>query len=565
MTKEENKKVLQKNIKYFIIKFISSVLIRGALLIIPLYYSYGIDAITNGNYDVAYQMIIMFFIFTIFYRFLEVINQVTYYKLYSNLYKTYLDLGLTKTCNNSVYSLSRFSLSEYSNIMSEDFETLSDYYSTMVIRIVEILEAIYIVGYFFTINTMIGYLTLVVCLVVLFILIYFNGIIAKTNQNRKNRHDKRISLFQELLLSVKEIKGFNIFNVVRDRALVTVNDYVKWNNKLNIDKYNLKQFSLGLVDIFQFISLILGIKLIIDGHMTLGVLTIIYSYYSKLNALFLSIVTLFESNINVKVARLRIHKLFQYASNNYEKDNKSLTINGQIEFRNVLYGNKQDPILNNASFKILPNTFNVITGLTGSGKSGVFDLLLRYNRQHIGNILIDDKDFSLYSNKELSRYISAVKKDPTFFNISIRDNLSIFDSNFENIVSLCKELEIHDYIMGLSDGYDTILLTDASNINNDVKFVLAIIRVFLKRSKIMLFDETFDYLSNDISLKVIDILKKLKYENTIVIISKNKKLLESDFVDQIILLDKGKVIAEGIHQELVKENDSYKKIIKKLS
>lgn len=70
-------------------------------------------------------MIIMFFVFTMLYRISEVVNQITYYILYSKLYKTYLDLGLYKTCNNSVYSLSRFSLSEYSNIMSEDFETLS--------------------------------------------------------------------------------------------------------------------------------------------------------------------------------------------------------------------------------------------------------------------------------------------------------------------------------------------------------------------------------------------------------------------------------------------------------
>ena len=222
MTKEENKKVLKKNTKYFILKFICSLFIRAFLLVIPIYYSYGIDEITRGNYSAAYHMIIMFFVFTMLYRISEVVNQITYYILYSKLYKTYLDLGLYKTCNNSVYSLSRFSLSEYSNIMSEDFETLSDYYATMVIRVVEIMEAIYIVIYFFTINKVIGYLTLFICLVVLFILIIYNGIIAKTNQSRKNRHDKRISLFQELLLSVKEIKGFNIFDIVRERTMTTV-------------------------------------------------------------------------------------------------------------------------------------------------------------------------------------------------------------------------------------------------------------------------------------------------------------------------------------------------------
>lgn len=100
--------------------------------------------------------------------------------------------------------------------------------------------------------------------------------------------------------------------------------------------------------------------------------------------MFTSIITLFESNINVKVARLRIHKLFQYASSNYDSQGPIEAISGKIEFKNVLYGNKHDPILNDVSFKIAANTFNVITGASGSGKTGIFDLLLRYNRQHVG-------------------------------------------------------------------------------------------------------------------------------------------------------------------------------------
>ena len=563
MTKEENKKVLKKNSGWFLYKFIASLLIRAFLLVIPIYYSYLIDELTKGNFNASIHMLIMFFVFTMLYRFLEIINQISYYKLYSNLYKTYLDLGFTKTINNSLYSLSRFSLSEYSNIMSEDFETLSDYYATLVMRIVEIIEAIYIVIYFFTINIIIGYITLFVALLVLFILLYYNPKIAKTNNQRKIRHDKSISLFQELLLSVKEIKGFSIFEIVRNRTNETVSDYVKWNNKLNIDKYSLKQISLGIIDIFQVIALFIGIKMIMNGNMTIGVLTIIYSYYAKLSNLFLSIITLFESRINVLVARSRIHKLFQYAISNYSKDNVVNDLQGKITFQNVLYGNKQDPILNDVSFIIDANTYNVITGVSGSGKTGILDLLLRYNRQHEGIIKIDDKDISTFDNKELAKIISAVRKSPTFFNISIRDNLSIFDSNFENIVYFCKLFNIHDYIMGLENGYDTVLLTDASNINSDVKYILAIIKVLLKRPKIMLFDEVFDFLSKDLSEKILEEIKKLKGENTIIIISKNKNIIKDDIVDQVIVLENNKILATGLHQELLK-NHEYKKIFNRL-
>ena len=564
MTKKDNKEVLLKNSKYFVIKFISSLFIRVFLLLIPIYYSYSIDEITKGNYNQAYIMIIMFFIFFMLYRVTEVINQITYYKLYSNLYKTYLNLGLYKTCNNSLYSLSRFSLSEFSNIMSEDFESLSDYYATLVIRCVEIMEAIYIIIYFFTINIMIGYLTLFICLLVLFVLLYFNPKITKTNNERKIRNDKRISLFQELLLSIKEIKGFNIYKTASDRTYSTINDYIKWNDKLNISKYNLKQLSLGLINIFEFICLLIGIKLIKDGSMTIGVLTIIYSYYTKLGDLFLSIITLFESNINVKVARYRIHKVFQYASVNYDNKENIENVKGTIEFKNVLYGNRNNPFLNNVSFKIEKNSLNVITGPTSSGKVGIFELLLRYNRQHEGSILIDDIDIKEYDSKTLSNIISGVMRNPTFFNISIKENLSIFESNFENIVSLAKELKVHDYIMGLDNGYDTVLDINGSNINTDVKYVIAIMRVLLNRPKIMLFDETFDYLSYDIIENVLKILKSLKEDNTILIISKNKNIVELSYVDQVIMMYENKVLIKGNHNELMKTNKEYKKIFNKL-
>ena len=265
----------------------------------------------------------------------------------------------------------------------------------------------------------------------------------------------------------------------------------------------------------------------------------------------------------MQVARLRIHKLFQYATNNYGLVNAS-SLKGSIEFKNVLYGNRNDPILNNVSFKILPNTFNVITGVTGSGKTGIFDLILRYNREHQGEVLIDNIKVSNYDAKTLGSLVSFVRRNPTFFNISIRDNLSIFDANFENIVAICKEFKIHDYIMALPLGYDTILDTEATNINSDVKFVLAIIRVLLKRTKIMLFDATFDYLSHDLSSNILNVLKSMKSDNTIVVITKSKNIIEDIDVDNVIMLNENKVIASGIHKDLMTKNVEYKKIFKKL-
>ena len=116
MSKEENKKILFFHKKKFIWKFIVSIILNVLLLVIPIYYSKLIDSLTILNYDKAYFFAIIFGLLTLFYRIVEYFNQKAYFWLYLALYKSYMNLGISKTFDNSLYSLSRFSLSEYSNI-----------------------------------------------------------------------------------------------------------------------------------------------------------------------------------------------------------------------------------------------------------------------------------------------------------------------------------------------------------------------------------------------------------------------------------------------------------------
>ena len=117
MSKEENKKILFSHKSKFFLKFIISIILNVLLLIIPIYYSKMIDAITENDFSNSYLFVIIFGVFTIIYRIVEYFNKKFYYYLHLALYKSYMNLGITKTFNNSLYSLSRFSLSEYSNIM----------------------------------------------------------------------------------------------------------------------------------------------------------------------------------------------------------------------------------------------------------------------------------------------------------------------------------------------------------------------------------------------------------------------------------------------------------------
>ena len=563
MNSIDNKKILLSHKGKFIIKFIISIILNVLLLVIPIYYSKLIDVLSIGDYSKAYVFIIIFASLTIIYRIIEYFNQKAYFWLYLALYKSYMNLGLNKTFNNSLYSLSRFSLSEYSNIMSEDFEMVSDYYSTLVIRIVEIMEFIYIIIYFFFINNVIGLITLLSSLFIIFLLFLFNKNIVKTNIERKKRNDVRISLFQEIFLSIKTIKGFNILKDIRNRLNNNIDNYIKWHKKLNMNRFSLREITLGIVDVFKIISLLIGIKLIIKGNMTLGTITIIYSYYGKLSELFISIITLSESINNKDVSLSRITKLFQYASNHQSDESNYNDIVGNISFNNVLYGNKIKPYLNEVSFNIQKNSLTVIFGSTSSC-TGVFDLLLGYNRIHHGEIKIDDVDLFLYSKENISNIISFINEYPTFFNTTIRDNLLLFDDNFENIVSVCKYLDIDEEIMKLDNGYETIINNNGNNISNDLKYMLAFARIILKKSKIILIDNIFDHVSKNLYNRIIKMIGEFKKEHTIIVISNNIKIIKNKMVDNTILFNNGIIVGFGKYSYLMLNNSNYATLIKKI-
>ena len=173
-------------------------------------------------------------------------------------------------------------------------------------------------------------------------------------------------------------------------------------------------------------------------------------------------------------------------------------------------------------------------------------------------------DINNYSQDNISEIIGFVMEYPSFFNTSIKDNLLIFDSNFENIINVCKMLDIYDYIMSLPNGFETILIDNASNIDNDIKYLLAFVRIFLKKSKIILLNNVLGKVSRPVARKILKILEELVKEHTIIMISKDVKLINKKYIDKVIMFSKGEVIASGKHAELLKNNQKYKELLKKM-
>lgn len=560
---KELKRVLKVAKKEFIIKFIASVFLRGILLIIPVLFSEAINLATKGQYGGAMIYVILSIVITIIYRLSEGINHKTYYDLYNRLYSFYNSHGINKTNENSMFSLSRFNLGQYTNILTTDVDVISAFFASLVIRVVQLLEFVVIYAYFLSLDFVLFISALIISIVILICIPRANKKVEIYNSNKKTELDKLTVSIHEYFKNIKDIKCFNIFDKVSPITRNQTNKYLDENAKYNIKYYWNNQFFLLAIEVFRLLSVAYGIYLITIGHLEIGSLLIIYNYYQKIIDNFNTILTISVEYTNLKVSLERFNHLVEYSSPKNNKTNKEeLITDGRIVFKNILYGYKNDPTLKNVSFEIEPNSLTAITGKANTGKTGIFDLLLKLNRQHVGEITIDGHNINEIPDDEYFSKISMIRSGNPLFTMSIKENFELVEKDPNKMVDICMKLGIHNEIIKLPDAYNTII-HDNDGISTSLKQLIATARTLLKGSKIMLFDDAFIGLDNDAQDKVMKVLMDLKKDHTIIMITHERNVLKN--AEKIIVMDNKQVIESGTLVELIESKGRYYTLFEKSS
>lgn len=549
--KTENDRVLKNTKKEFIINTINSILLRGAVLIIPVIWSYALDNIYEGLYDKAIKLIILSLIITVVYYGLEQLYQVTFYKLYNKLYNLYENSYTDNFYKNSLFSLSRFSLGEYNNLLNSDIDVIASYYANFPMRIIRIIEFLVIYFYFYTINPIIFIITLIVSIISLGYMIYGSKETERLNKIRKDTLDYKTASNHEIYKNIRDIKSFNIYNKIAATTNKKRNAYLDANAKFNIQSTGVKFISIIMVEVVRLLLMIYGVYLIRNGNMEVGALLIIYNYYQKIVDNYTIVSNILISKKSLKVSFNRFAKILENASKEKLFDD-DIKVDGNIVFKNILYGYRDNPTLKNTSFTLYNNSINIITGPSGSGKSGIVDLLLKMNRPHKGTICIGEKNIFDIKSNNYYNLIACVSKSPTFFDDSIKNNLLLVNDDFDYAVKVCKLLNIHNYIMSLKDGYNTNI---NSNIKRSVFYLLAIARVIIKDSKIMIFDESLSMIDKKDIETIKNILLELKKSHTIIVIDREQNI--DEISDHIVVIDEHTVIEEGNREQLLKKKTFY--------
>ncbi|KAJ1563747.1 tRNA N6-adenosine threonylcarbamoyltransferase, partial [Nowakowskiella sp. JEL0078] len=240
-------------------------------------------------------------------------------------------------------------------------------------------------------------------------------------------------------------------------------------------------------------------------------------------------------------------------------------LKGQIEFQNVDFSYPSRPdvsILKEFSLKVKPGMTVAFVGPSGSGKSTTVGLVQRFYDTLAGSVLIDDVNIKDYNVRWLRSKIGVVSQEPVLFNTTIKQNIllgSTGDMSQSQLIKVCEKANCHNFISKLPDGYDTVVST--SQLSGGQKQRIAIARALIKDPKILLLDEAssaLDTQSERIVQKALDVASK---DRTTMIIAHRLSTIKN--ADLIVVLDQGKIVETGTHNELIEKNGIYAGLVEK--
>jgi ATP-binding cassette subfamily B protein len=241
------------------------------------------------------------------------------------------------------------------------------------------------------------------------------------------------------------------------------------------------------------------------------------------------------------------------------------SLNGDVEFENVSFGYTQDHrILKDVSFKVPAGKVLAILGTTGSGKSTIINLIPRFYEINNGSIKIDQKNIRTYLLKDLRKNIGIVSQETFLFDKTIAENIAYGRdvASRDEITEAAKIADLHDFVVSLPKGYDSIVGERGTRLSGGQKQRLSIARALIIHPKILILDDSTSSVDVETEFKIQQALTEIMKKTTTIIITQRISTIRG--ADYILILDRGRVVGFGTHGELISSNVLYKQIYETL-
>ena len=556
-------KFIKNNKKSLILCIILSVLSLPISILTPILSARLLLTLNEGLYDSLLKIAAFLFIVYSIGHILAFISRIIYKKyIVKIIYDIQKEL-MKETFNLSCQTFDENGTGLFIERLRSDASVIAEIYDDLTNIIIEICSNLGIFIVIFTISKI---------MFIYFVLIGIKEIIISKKRMEyyyqrykkiRSLEDKNTGFITELIRGVRDVKVLNSTNVFMKKYDKRVNEVNEENIELTIKNNKFFIIRDEINEVFDYFFYFIGIILTKNDLLTASNFVILYMYKTKIKYVFDYFVSMMESIKSFNLSANRVYEIIDGEKFSKEKfGGTNLNhINGDFEFRNVSFAYKENKeILHNISFSVKANTTVAFVGKNGSGKSTIFSLLSKLYNVPDNKIFIDGIDINTLTKDAIRNNISVITQNPYIFNLSIRDNLLLVKEKVSDkeMIKACKTACLHDFIMSLPDGYDTIVGEGGITLSGGERQRLAIARALIKKTEIILFDEATSALDNETQEKIQKAIHSLKGKYTILIIADRLSTIVNS--DKIIMIDKGKIVVEGTHQTLMKKSLKYQKL-----
>lgn len=547
---------------YLLVIIICGIIYSAVNAIIPIIESNIIAAIGTSLFQQAIRLGIIIFIIMMVVNVLLWIYNVTYSKVYQKIVKDMSYRLAKETLLIETKAFDSHGSGEFINRINRDPAKVAYLMNHVRSIITYMIADIGICIYILVINPLIGILFFI-----LFLILYIIGVnvAKKKTEWRKKRNvvgDQTSSTLTEMVRGIRDIKLLNLKSLFLNQVdeKLEQEKMIDYQSDVVMEKYY--RFNHVVSEVFFIVILILGVYFVFHNMLSLANFIVIYVYRSRPRQLVTHCVRLKEILLEVNIIAQRMYEIIYHTDFPKEQfgTQKASKFDGLIEFKKITFRYTDRNILKDFTLTIQPNETVAIVGKTGAGKSTIFQLLTRNYQVNQGKIQIDGDDIRNFDEISFHNNITMIPQNPYIFHMTIRENLRLVkgDLTDEEMKEVCKIACLDAFIESLPNQYDTIIGEGGVNLSGGERQRLSIARALLKKSEIILFDEATSALDNRTQASITKAIHNLSSEYTVLIIAHRLSTIRE--CHRIIVIDQGKIVGDGTHQELLKTNPYYKSL-----
>ena len=367
----------------------------------------------------------------------------------------------------------------------------------------------------------------------------------------------------ESIEGMKIIQAFNQEQRLIDEFGEVNNEHLRYYTKsLKVDSLLLRP-AMALFKVLAYGVIVMYFGLTFESAgFTAG---IIYAFIQYTNQLFNPLIELMQNFSILQTSIISAGRVFTLIDNEeYEPEQKESDhkiSRGDIEFKNVSfsYDGKRD-VLRNISFSVKNGESIAFVGATGSGKSSIINLFLRFYDYDRGEILIDGVNIKDYSSKELRNSVGLVLQDPFLYHGTVESNIKMYNESLtrEDVIEAAKFVDAHNFIDKLEEKYDSLVTERGSTFSSGERQLLTFARTIASKPKILILDEATANIDSETEELIQNSLEKMRKGRTTIAIAHRLSTIQDS--NCIYVLDKGEIIESGTHDELIALKGNYYKM-----